>query len=267
MEAGTPDLDAAVHRLLPGIHDRALSTAGAVERAREVIAERFPGLSGFAALFGSYSRNTQKRLSDVDVFVVDSSLERSKKCHLMVSGLPVELLAYKYDDFVKLIEREKITGRRELTGKLAGALFLAGDRAAFDRVLELAKFNEDLPARPIDPALSQLMRWRASDMMIRFAGADSRYDAIGIAARMLTALAFQILRVETGLSHERAEYTLIALKSANPEMHSILTNAFMNLVDGDDRAHFLSAVLSVLDHLGGVAWTGVEFDLSGSVMI
>jgi|SRR3989344_3889901 len=71
--------------------------------AREIIAKITPHISGIAIVFGSYAKGSQKKGSDLDVFIVGTYNKNEIKKISETYGIEISIKCYPRNIFVKIL--------------------------------------------------------------------------------------------------------------------------------------------------------------------
>lgn len=68
---------------------------------KEILERLTPSIKGFAAVFGSYAKNSQKKNSDLDIFVAGSYNEKEVENLSKIFGMDINIICYSLSIFEK----------------------------------------------------------------------------------------------------------------------------------------------------------------------
>jgi len=216
--------------------------------AATLVAKRFPeALAAF--LGGSVLTAARTTTTDLDIVVIRPDGHDTFRETLRYREWPVELFVSTPTTYARFLHREIAARASPLLHMVGHGVILADSDGSAIRLRHDAAQRITQGPDPATPQQIDDLRYRLSDLLDDLDGATDPDETIVIATAIFTAIAELVLTVG-GYWLAGGKWLGRRLRTADPDLHTALLDAFRGAAGGDPRS--LRAIgYQVLDRVGG----------------
>ncbi|SMF80898.1 Nucleotidyltransferase domain-containing protein [Paenibacillus uliginis N3/975] len=225
------------------------------EAAKQLISRDYPNCL-IAVLGGSAGRGEHNEQSDLDIVLIDDSVEDFNRKTIESFGWVVELFFLTTSGYREQFDAGVMAGNPTLQRILAEGRVIHS-RPEGEKIREEAQNDLDYGPLPYTSFDIDVARYAVTEFMMDLKGSDKRVEMWFIAQKLTTLLCEFILRANQHWTGEGK--TLYRLVSAfNSSIAADLEDALERLYLYDDREALIELVPRLLEPYGGPHLIGYE---------
>lgn len=115
-----------------------LSTEGVIEASARYIDDNFKDVL-FSCVFGSYSRNEQKKYSDIDILIVSNNQQPFGRIQKIYFNYPFQFMIIGFENILRFLDSEYRSGNSYILKALSDGIFVKGNKDIFYFLKDRAK--------------------------------------------------------------------------------------------------------------------------------
>jgi hypothetical protein len=224
-----------------------------IDAAKQFVDEAFPNCRG-ALLAGSVVRGEGTETSDLDIVIIDDTVESSYRESLFQFGWAIEAFVHNATSYKRFVEDDCKRGRPSLARMLAEG-FIMKDDGIMEKLKQEAKELLLQGPEPLTEEQMKLARYFITDMLDDFIGSVKREEDLFIAGALADKLHEFVLRTNrqwTGSS----KWVVRALKKYDPVLCDRFVEAFDRFYRNGEKEGIIALTDDILEPFGGRLFDG-----------
>ncbi|WP_182200674.1 nucleotidyltransferase domain-containing protein [Paraliobacillus salinarum] len=225
----------------------------ALESAKLFVDRYFPNCCA-AILGGSVARNEATSTSDLDIVIIDDTIEQSYRESLIAFGWPIEVFVHHDTSYSSFFSMDAAIGRPTLPRIVAEGIIIRDHEIVSVMQAEAKEIVAKGPADWSDETI-KIQRYTLTDLVDDFVGAITREETICIALSLATTLQEFYLRINNQWVGE-SKWIYRELKSYDPDFAEHYINVLERFYRKGEKQPLIDLVDEVLMPHGGRLFEG-----------
>jgi predicted nucleotidyltransferase len=226
----------------------------AIETAKRFVNEQFPNCN-IALLAGSASRGEETETSDLDIVIIDHSLDSYRESFISY-GWKIETFIHNYETYLEQFETDKKKARPILANMLIESIVLK-DNGKLSDIRTIAKEFIDNGPPPLTKEFIQASRYFIYDLLDDFADSKAEQEALITINNLSLQIADFILRLN-GQWSGRGKGLTRALKKFDERLCDEFFDALNSYYKNGNKQPFIEFVNNIYKPLGGALFDGFK---------